>query len=434
MGGQAAEPTRMPVVDDNAPALPGRGLGGAVLMEAGDAGGGGAPLAPGGHRGRILVVEDDRSLQEAYADILLDAGFDVVAASDGRNALRALEADPFDVVLSDVTMPGETGVDLLRAVRERDLDVPVVLVTGNPSVETAVQAVEMGALHYLLKPVSSADLLKAIGNAARLRRLAMVKREALRYLGRTDALMGDRAGLEAVFTRALDSLYMTYQPIVRTRDGSVFAWEALLRTRELAVAGPLQFFEMAEKLGRVRELGRAVRAAVAQTAARTRGVMFFVNLHADEFLDEALYDPASPLAGLAPEIVLEITERSPIDSVPDLRARRQRLRTLGFRLAVDDLGSGYAGLTAFASLEPDFVKLDRGLVEGIDREPMKRRLVASIVSVSREMGIAVVAEGIEAASEKAAMTELGCDLMQGFLFRRPEELKGEGFFSVGTRA
>jgi EAL domain-containing protein (putative c-di-GMP-specific phosphodiesterase class I) len=404
-----------------------------MLNKAGDAEGRGeAP--PGTHRGRVLVVEDDRSLQGVYADILFDAGFDVVVASDGLSALRALEADPFDVVLSDVIMPGQTGVDVLRAVRERDLDVPVVLVTGNPSVETAVQAVEMGALHYLLKPVSGADLVKAIENASRLRRLALVKREALRYLGRTDVLMGDRAGLEAVFGRALDSLYMAYQPIVRTRDGSVFAWEALLRTREPAVAGPLQFFEMAERLGRVRELGRAIRASVAKTAARTRGIMFFINLHADEFLDESLYDPASPLAPLAPEIVLEITERSPIDSVPDLRARRQRLRALGFRLAIDDLGSGYAGLTAFASLEPDFVKLDRGIVAGVDREPMKQRLVASIVSVSREMGIAVVAEGIETDTEKRAMTELGCDLMQGFLFRRPEELKGEDFFSVGAPA
>jgi EAL domain-containing protein (putative c-di-GMP-specific phosphodiesterase class I) len=392
----------------------------------------GAPLAPGPPRGRVLVVEDDHSLQEAYADILLDAGFDVTTASDVAGAFRALEAEPVDVVLSDVLMPGGTGVDLLRAVRERDLDVPVVLVTGNPSVETAVQAVEMGALHYLLKPVASAELVKAVENAARLRRLATVKREALRYLGRTDALMGDRAGLEAVFGRALDTLYMAYQPIVRTRDGSVFAWEALLRTREPAVAGPLQFFEIAEKLGRVRELGRAVRASVARTAARTRGVMFFVNLHADELLDEALYDAASPLSALAPEVALEITERSPIDAVPDLRVRRQRLREMGFRLAVDDLGSGYAGLTAYASLEPDFVKLDRGLVVGIDHEPVKSRLVASIVSASRDMGIAVVAEGIEADSERRAMAELGCELMQGYLFRRPEALKEEEFFSVGA--
>ena len=66
------------------------------------------------------------------------------------------------------------------------------------------------------------------------------------------------------------------------------------------------------------------------------------------------------------DIVLEVTERSPIESVPDVRERVRRLRELGFRLAIDDLGSGYAGLTSFASLQPDFVKLDRGLVAGLD--------------------------------------------------------------------
>ena len=408
-----------------------------IKKEAGGLGthGEGSPLADRkAHEGRVLIVEDDRSLQEVYADILLDEGFDVDVASDGAGALRALEAGGFDVILSDVIMPGGTGVDVLRAVRERDLDVPVVLVTGNPSVETAVQAVEMGALHYLVKPVSRPDLVRAVARAARLRKLAAVKREALRYLGRTDALMGDRAGLEAVFGRALDSLFMAYQPIVRTRDGSVFAWEALLRTREPEVSGPIAFLELAEKLGRVRELSRAIRASVARTAKRTRGVMFFINLHPDDLLDEALYDPASPLTALAPEIVLEITERSPIDSVPEIGARRARLRDLGFRIAVDDLGSGYAGLTSFASLEPDFVKLDRGLIAGIDREPVKRRLVGSIVSVSQEMHIVVVAEGIETAAERNVMAELGCDLLQGFLFRRPEELKAEDFFSVAAGA
>jgi EAL domain-containing protein (putative c-di-GMP-specific phosphodiesterase class I) len=388
---------------------------------------GGASLAAP-RRGRILIVEDDRDLLEVYTDVLLEAGFDVTALSDGGGALRALEGDTFDVVLTDVIMPGATGVDVLRTVRERDLDVPVVLITGSPSVETAVQALDLGALRYLLKPVSAADLVRSVEEASRLRRLATVKREALRYLGQNDRLMGDRAGLEAVYSRALAAIYMAYQPIVRTRDGSVFAWEALLRTREPAVAGPLPFIEIAERLGQVRDLGRTIRAAVARTAVHTRGTMFFINLHPDDLLDEALYDPTSPLSLLAPEVVLEFTERSPIESVPDVRDRARRLRGLGFRLAVDDLGSGYAGLTSFASLQPDFVKLDRGLIAGIDVEPVKRKLVGSIVSVSREMGIAVVAEGVETVGERDAAAELGCDLMQGFLFRRPEELRdGETF-------
>jgi EAL domain-containing protein (putative c-di-GMP-specific phosphodiesterase class I) len=383
-------------------------------------------------RGRVLVVEDDRALQEVYAEILVTEGFVVSTAFDGASALRALQADPYDVVLSDVVMPGGDGVDLVRAIRQRDLDLPVVLVTGSPTVETAVQALEMGVVHYLVKPVSMAELVRCVGHAAELRKLAAVKHEAQRTLDRPERLMGDRSRLEAVFARALGSLFMTYQPIVRTRDGSVFAWEALLRTREPAVEGPLAFLEMAERLGRIRDIGRAIRASVCGTAKRTRGVMFFINLHPDDLLDETLFDPRSPLSALAPEIVLEITERHPIESVPDILGRVRRLRDLGFRIAVDDLGAGYAGLASFASLEPDFVKLDRGLVSGIDHEPIQQKLVGSIVRVSRELGIGVVAEGIETPAERATATELGCDLMQGFLFRGPEELHGSETFSLAT--
>jgi EAL domain-containing protein (putative c-di-GMP-specific phosphodiesterase class I)/CheY-like chemotaxis protein len=389
-------------------------------------------LKPSPSVGRVLIVEDDPSLLEAYSDILMDEGFDVTSVPDGEGALRALEREAFEVVLSDVVMPGGTGLDVLHAVRERDLDVPVVLVTGSPSVETAIQALEMGALRYLLKPVAAGDLVKTVKHAARLRELTTVRREALRYLGRDDGLMGDRAGLESVFNRAMGALYMVYQPIVRTVDGSVFAWEALLRTREPTVAGPLAFIEMAERLSRVRELGRTIRGRVAKAAKQARGVMFFVNLHHDDLLDEALYDPASPLTALAPEVVFEITERSPVESVPDIRGRVARLRALGFRLAVDDLGSGYAGLTSFASLQPDFVKLDRGLIEGLDCEPVKRKLVGSITAVSHDLGIAVVAEGVETPGEREAAASLGCELMQGYLFRRPEELNGADRFFLGA--
>jgi ActR/RegA family two-component response regulator len=277
---------------------------------------------------RVLIVEDDRGLLEVYTDILLERGFDVAAASDAAAALRALEAAPFDAVLSDVVLPGASGVDILRAVRERDLDVPVVLVTGDPTVATAVSALELGALHYLTKPVASAELVRCVEHAVELRKLAAVKREALRHLGRSGGVMGDRAGLEALFSRSLAAMFMAYQPIVRTRDGSVFGWEALLRTREASVAGPLAFIDMAERLDRVRELGRTIRNSVAVTAGHTRGVMFFVNLHAEDLEDEALYDASSPLSALAPEIVLEITERNPLAGVPEVRERVKRLRSL----------------------------------------------------------------------------------------------------------
>jgi EAL domain-containing protein (putative c-di-GMP-specific phosphodiesterase class I)/ActR/RegA family two-component response regulator len=317
-------------------------------------------------RARVLVVEDDRGLLELYADILLDEGYEVACALSGSAALREIESRPCDVVLTDVVMPECSGVDVLRALRERDLDVPVVLVTGSPSVETAVQAVELGAVHYLVKPVERSELLRSVSRAAGLRRLAKTKREALRYLGGGNGKQSEEADAEALFARALRGLYMVYQPIVRARDASVYAWEALLRTSEPRLASPLTVLELAERLGRVHDLGRAIRAQVAAAASRERGVVYFVNLHPDDLLDERLFEPAAPLSACASEVVLELTERSSIEGVPDVRDRIRRLRALGFRIAVDDLGSGYSGLTSFAQLEPDFVKLDRALITGID--------------------------------------------------------------------
>jgi EAL domain-containing protein (putative c-di-GMP-specific phosphodiesterase class I) len=105
--------------------------------------------------------------------------------------------------------------------------------------------------------------------------------------------------------------------------------------------------------------------------------------------------------------------------VPNLRGRIDALRRQGFRIAVDDLGAGYAGLTCIADLAPDVVKVDMSLVRGLDRDPMRRRLVRAITDLSVELGIRTVAEGVETAAERDALEAMGCDLMQGFLFARP---------------
>ena len=98
-----------------------------------------------------------------------------------------------------------------------------------------------------------------------------------------------------------------------------------------------------------------------------------------------------------------------------------QLRALGYRIAVDDLGAGYAGLTSFAHLEPEVVKVDMSLIRGLDRSPMKQKLLGSIVALCRDLGIEMIAEGIETAEERDALVRLGGDLCQGYLFARPEK-------------
>jgi EAL domain-containing protein (putative c-di-GMP-specific phosphodiesterase class I) len=124
---------------------------------------------------------------------------------------------------------------------------------------------------------------------------------------------------------------------------------------------------------------------------------------------------------MADRVVLEVTERAALEEVPNVRSRVARLRELGFRIAIDDLGAGYAGLNSFAQLEPDVVKLDMTLVRDIHLSPTKRKLVRSIAVLCRDMSMDVVAEGIESAEESDCAVDLGCDLLQGFLFARPGE-------------
>ncbi len=103
-----------------------------------------------------------------------------------------------------------------------------------------------------------------------------------------------------------------------------------------------------------------------------------------------------------------------------MRARVRALRSLGYRIAVDDLGAGYAGLSSFVALEPDVVKLDASLVRGVHAQPIKQKLLRSMAELGRDLGILTVAEGIETAEERDMVRTLGCDLLQGFFLGLPQ--------------
>lgn len=370
--------------------------------------------------GRILVVDDEPALLEICSEILGEAGHTATTASSAKAALDDLRTQAFDVMVSDIRMPGLGGIDLLRAVRQFDPDLPVILVTGSPTLETAIQALEHGAIQYLTKPVSSEALLDAVSRGLRLRRMALLKREALEYLRERHGPSVERGELDTNLSRALAAAWMAFQPIVRAADLGLFGYEALFRTDAAELTNPLKVFEAAEHLRRVLEAGRVVRARTAAALpALDPGADVFVNLHALELADDALVSPEAPLSAAARRVVLEITERASLEIVPDARAHIRTLREMGFRIAVDDLGAGYAGLSSLATLEPDVVKLDVSLVRGVHLEPVKRKLIGSITSVCHDLGIQVLAEGIEFAEERDASVELGVDLLQGYLLGKP---------------
>lgn len=370
-------------------------------------------------RGKILVVDDQKMIVTLLTRLLTSWGFEVTGCERAADALECVGAGTYDLVITDIRMPDMSGVELMARVRAVDADVPIVLLTASPTLETAIQGIEHRAFRYLTKPIDMKALRETVEHATRLSRLARFKRAAM-VVARSEAAAAEDLELADGYARALETLRIAYQPVVDAQSNHVRGYEALMRVSGWTHSDPGALLETAERLGRLHELGRRVRElAPLPFAAGDVDALLFVNLHPHDLLDETLYAPDAPLAALADRVVLEITERAGLDDISDVRGRVRDLRERGYRIAIDDLGSGHSGLMSFAILEPDYVKIDMSLVRDIDQSPIKRRLVRSMTELCRDIGIRVVAEGIETTGERTALVDLGCDLLQGYLIGRP---------------
>ncbi len=370
----------------------------------------------------VLVVDADSTARQEYAEHLRSLGCIVRSASSELEAYEKLRSVSVDVIVTDLGLAGASSREFLRTVREHDLDVPVVVTTGSPELQQAVDAVEYGAFSYLTKPVTADALRNVVRRAVHMRQLAKLKREALELVGAEHMGLGDRAALENRFESALSQIWIAYQPIVREPGHAVFGYEALVRSNDPMMATPASLFDAARRLERVDELGRTIRECVsAQIPKAPAKATLFINVVASDLNDPELLSPTTPLAKYADRVVLEITERASLDNVKGLSSRVTRLRDLGYKLAIDDLGAGYAGLTSLTRLEPDFVKLDRSLVHGVSASERKQSVIRAMIQLcSREFGIRVIAEGVELETDRDVLALEGCDLMQGYLFARPK--------------
>ena len=370
--------------------------------------------------GAALLVDDDPAVLRSYARVLRGAGFAVETLTEGSRVPARLTESDFDLVVADVALPDTDGITVLQTARALDPDLPVVLITGAGDLQSAMRAVEFGALRYLLKPVHPALLAQTAQQALALRHAARLRRRAFELYGAEAREAPEGNSLAAHLDRAIEALRVVYQPIVWWSARSLFAHEALVRSEGPELRRPDQIFAAAEHLGRVHELGRAIRARVAEDLRRPDAPdCVFVNLHPCDLEDDELRSPSAPLSKLASRVVLEVTERSTLDAVSDLGGRLGALRALGFRVAVDDLGAGYSGLASFVQLRPEVVKLDMALVRGVDADPTRQKIIRAMATLCYDLGISVVAEGVETEAELGVLSELGCDLLQGYLFAKP---------------
>jgi diguanylate cyclase (GGDEF)-like protein len=239
---------------------------------------------------------------------------------------------------------------------------------------------------------------------------------------------GDNQRLHAEFHSIIEqrSMYCVYQPIVSLEDGNVFGYEALTRgPAHSSFHSPLKLFEFAEKEDALYVLDQLAREkAIQGSILEHKQQLLFINISS-----QVIYDPQF-IPGKTLEIlqkyqlepsnvVFEITERSSIEDFQSAKKILEHYRSQGYRIAIDDAGAGYSSLQAIAELQPDFIKIDRSLVENIHVNKIKEYILETFVTFAQKMNIHLIAEGIEHSEELSKLTRMGVHYGQGYLLGRP---------------
>jgi diguanylate cyclase (GGDEF)-like protein len=217
-----------------------------------------------------------------------------------------------------------------------------------------------------------------------------------------------------------------YQPILDFRTDTILGWEALARGPEgSAFRSPVMLFQTAEELGRLFALEKLCREAAIRNVGELKdGQKLFLNIHPKTMADPA-FSPGQTLElmdkyGLTPDnVVFEITEQHSVQDFDLFYRTLAHYRSQGFQIAVDDAGAGYAGLTLIAELQPDYIKLDKSLIDDIHKDPVKRALVETTATFADKIGSRIIGEGIETRDQAVCLKDIGVHCGQGYFLARP---------------
>ncbi len=215
------------------------------------------------------------------------------------------------------------------------------------------------------------------------------------------------------------SIEPVYQPIVRTSDLEAIGYEGLARfpyAEGLSNMPPDVTLAAAAEIGMREDLEVACWAAMAAAGSPPGGGLLFVNISPGALRHPGLFMLADRLPS---RLVIEITEQTDIDDYAQLRADLAPWVARGAQIAIDDTGAGYASLEHVVELRPDFLKLTRGLVADIDKDPNRQALLRALAAFAREVGAVIVAEGVERREELEVLRESQIDFAQGWLFGKP---------------
>ncbi len=359
---------------------------------------------------RILLVDDEVDFAETMVMRLKLRGYKVSVVHSGEEALEKAKEKP-DLILLDVMMPSMDGYEVCRRLRKDSETklIPIIMLTAKEMSQDKVEGLHVGADDYIAKSFDAEELFARI--EALLRRSSFF-----------EEMEKDKAflikELKEIIKREL--VEMVFQPIFYLETRQLIGYEVLTRgPQKSPLKNPEKLFKCALNYGMLFDLEMVCRKkALAKVDDLPAEKLFFFNnnpyLIESERFKEVLSLYANP-----EQIVLEITERAEVKNFPKFYQILSSAKAKGFKISIDDVGSGYSSLGTIAELEPDFVKIDISLIRDINNKPKKQNLIKAIALLCEQNQTVSIGEGIETEDELNTLINLKIEAGQGYFLGRP---------------
>ena len=364
---------------------------------------------------KILVVDEEPAFSQLLLMLLSGRGYEVEAVSTSQEALLG-DNSGTDLILLDTTLPDHEGLKVCRLLKTNahTQHIPIIVLGANQNGDK-IESFHLGADDYLAKPFDPEELFARV-------EVALRHGHSLAHEESTRASYEIIQEIHQIIDE--ESIVPHYQPIYLLNPLRLFGLEVLSRPQTKGkLSNPEVLFKAALRYGLYYEVEMIVWRKAIEAARRTfEHEQLFLNcnpylIESDRFEEVKNLFQHSGMA--ARHVCFEITERSTISGYDIFFERLLNYRQQGFKLAIDDVGAGYASLEAIMHTKPDVVKIDRQIVIGMAQDIFKRSIVKLIVAFCRENDIICIAEGIETKQDLEILIELGVPAGQGYYLYKP---------------
>lgn len=375
---------------------------------------------------KIFVVDDSQVQCQHAAEICntIFSNAHVTMASNGRQALDQWQHTPADLILIDLEMPVMDGIELIGELSNRNLATAIIIMSSKDEklISSVGVMAEAGGLHVLgcyQKPMTEAILLEAYGKFSAQNLCSQGEQSPAHQCDGDDIQEGMEQGQFALH----------YQPKLTTQGIILKGVEALARWNhpEIGFISPLQFIEVAEQQDQITPLTLHLFNQALQQKAywSSHGLRFSMafNLSPLVLLEDSLItwiEDALTQHSVPPDdVIFEVTENVMLGDVAKSLQTLTRLRLKGFGIALDDYGTGFANAEQLVRLPATELKIDRSLVHEVSNKPQLETILASTVTLARDLNLTIVAEGVEQLADFITLCKYQVDQVQGYYFSRP---------------